>query len=393
MINVAIIGTGNISRMHIEAYKKFPERVKIVALVDIVPEKAVERKEFFDLKDAKVYDSHEKILDDDSIDLVSVCTPPYAHASISIDFLEHGKNVICEKPMAPSLEECDQMIAALEKSGKTMSVIAQNRFRDPVMKLKKTLDQGFIGRVLHTQVDSFWWRGHSYYDLWWRGLWEKEGGGCTLNHAVHHIDMLGWMMGDPESITSVISNANHDNSEVEDISVSIMKYAHGALAQVTASTIHHGEEQKVIFQGEKGKISVPWSLITSVSLDNGFPAEEGDRVLEKQIKDYYNSIPDLKYSAHDGQIDDVLTAIENGTEPLIKAEDGRRTIELITGIYESGSLEKTVKLPITPEDPFYTEEGKLAHVPHFFKKTSYAKELNKGVFIGNDYNTAYEIKK
>lgn len=93
------------------------------------------------------------------------------------------------------------------------------------------------------QIDSFWWRGHCYYDLWWRGTWEKEGGGCTLNHAVHHIDMLLWMMGLPESVTSVLSNVAHDNAQVEDLSMSILRYPR-SLAQLTASVVHHGEEQR-----------------------------------------------------------------------------------------------------------------------------------------------------
>ncbi len=185
------------------------------------------------------------------IDLVSVCTPPYVHAEIAVDFLSDGKNVIVEKPMAASLEECDRILEAERKSGKTLSVIAQNRFTNPYMHLKSILDGGKLGRIVHAQVDSYWWRGHCYYDLWWRGSWEKEGGGCTLNHAVHHIDMLGWMMGLPESVTAVLSNTSHDNAEVEDISIAAMRYPGGALAQVTSSVIHHGEEQQVVFQGKK----------------------------------------------------------------------------------------------------------------------------------------------
>ena len=89
---------------------------------------------------------------------------------------------------------------------------------------------------------SLWWRGHCYYDLWWRGSWEKEGGGCTLNHAVHHIDMLGWLMGRPKKVTAVLSNASHDNAEVEDISIAVLQYEKGSLARVTSSVIDHGED-------------------------------------------------------------------------------------------------------------------------------------------------------
>ena len=133
--------------------------------------------------------------------------------------LNSGKHVLVEKPMASSLEECDKMLKAAKESGKTLAVIAQNRFRTTIMSLKNILDKQLIGRINYAQIDSLWWRGHSYYDLWWRGCWDKEGGGCTLNHAVHHIDMMCWMMGLPDKVTSVLGNVAHDNAEVEDISL------------------------------------------------------------------------------------------------------------------------------------------------------------------------------
>ena len=148
MIRVAVIGTGNISTAHIEGYLAFPERCQIVALCDIFPEKAQAKKEKYQLNGADVVDDHEKLLDREDIDLVSVCTPPYCHASIAIHFLQHGKNVLVEKPMATSLQECDEMIAMAKEHGKVLGVIAQNRFRDPIMKLKKVLDSGLTGRKL-----------------------------------------------------------------------------------------------------------------------------------------------------------------------------------------------------------------------------------------------------
>jgi len=383
MLNVAIIGTGNISRMHINGYLAFPERCKITHLVDIFPEKA-EQKKIDNNLDAKVFSSHKDILDDPTIDLVSICTPPYVHAEIAIDFLNAGKNVIVEKPMAASLEECDAMIAAAEKSGTKFSVIAQNRFRDPIMNLKTVLDSGKIGKVVHAQIDSHWWRGHCYYDLWWRGTWEKEGGGCTLNHAVHHIDMLGWMLGLPTQVSAMMSNASHDNAEVEDISVAAMQYGGGALAQVTSSVIHHGEEQQVIFQGEKARISAPWNTFASISKDNGFPTRNEE--FEKELTEYYESLPHLDHIAHTGQIDNVMTAIETDGEVLIKGADGRLTIELITAIYKAGTEKRTIDLPIQKDDPFYTVEGIMKNVPHFFQKSASVTELgNEAITVGSNY--------
>jgi predicted dehydrogenase len=283
--------------------------------------------------------------------------------------------VLVEKPMAASLEECDAMIAASEKSGKVFSVIAQNRFRDPVSGLKKVLDSRLIGKIVHAQVDSLWWRGHSYYDLWWRGTWEKEGGGCTLNHAVHHIDMLCWMLGLPKKVSAVISNVSHDNAEVEDISAAVLQYEgglceKGALAQVTSSVIHHGEEQQLVFQGEKARVSTPWKVSANIAQPNGFPAAEQNTALIKQLEDYYASLPKLAHTLHQGQIDDVLAAIETGSKPLIGGEDGRRTIELIAAIYKAGTEQRTVELPMQKDDPFYTVRGIMEKVPRFYQKTA-----------------------
>jgi predicted dehydrogenase len=383
MLNVAIIGCGNISGHHIKAYLTFPERCQIVALADIYPEKARKRAEEYAL-DVEIYNAYQALLDRKDLDLVSICTPPYTHMETAVNFLRAGKDVILEKPMATSLEECDVIIRTREEWGRTLSVIAQNRFRTPTMKLKKTLAAGMIGKVLHAQVDSFWWRGHCYYDLWWRGAWEKEGGGCTLNHAVHHIDMLNWMMGLPEEITAALSNTAHDNAEVEDLSVAILRYGNGGLGQITSSVIHHGEEQQLIFQGEKARISAPWKVFASRSKNNGFPERAPE--IETEIQTFYNSLPEVAYVGHTGQIENVLTAIENQTKPLIQAGDGKAALEVITAIYKAGSIGSPVKLPLTKDDPFYTTRGMIENAVHFYeKKTSIANFTDEKISVGSDY--------
>ncbi|MDR2657446.1 MAG: Gfo/Idh/MocA family oxidoreductase [Oscillospiraceae bacterium] len=382
MIRVAVVGTGNISRAHIPAWLTFPDRARIVAMVDIFPEKAVEKSREFGV-DCEIFDDHLKILDRDDIDVVDICTPPFCHAEIAINSLRAGKNVIVEKPMAASLEECDLMLRAERESGKTLACIAQNRFRTPIARLKAMLDSGMAGPVRHAQIDSLWWRGHCYYDLWWRGLWTKEGGGCTLNHAVHHIDMLGWMMGLPQSVTAMMANTAHDNAEIEDLSVAVFQYP-GALATATSSVVHHGEEQQVQFQCEKARIGAPWKPYASISKPNGFP--ERNDALEAELTERYESLPEIEHEAHTGEIENVISAIERGVKPDITGIDGRRTIEMITAIYKSGALRETVALPISKDDPFYTVSGMLAKVPHFYEKTTSHSSLGDAVItVGSDY--------
>ncbi|ENH97845.1 oxidoreductase [Gracilibacillus halophilus YIM-C55.5] len=365
MIKVAIIGTGAICPAHVKGYLQFPHRCKIVALCDIYPEKAEKMKQEFQL-DARVYHNYQDVVKEEQIDLISVCTPPYTHANITIASLDEGKHVLVEKPMAASLEECDAMLEAADRNHRLLSVVAQNRFTTPMMRLKHILDQDVIGKIVHTQVDSYWWRGYSYYDLWWRGTWEKEGGGCTLNHAVHHIDLFQWMNGFPDAITAVTSNVSHDNAEVEDISIAIATYQDGALAQLTSSVVHHGEEQQMIFQGEKARISVPWKVVASNAKENGFP--EPDQKRMEQLNQIYEQYPPLQVEGHAGQINDVLHAIESQGKVLVDGEQGRQTLELITAIYQSANTGESVRLPLDKKARFYTRDGILQHVKPFYKK-------------------------
>lgn len=366
MLNVAIIGAGAISAAHIAAYLKFPDRCRIVAISDIYEDKAQALIQKHGLE-AKAVANYEELFDE-PIDLVSVCTPPYTHAEIAIAFMEAGSNVLVEKPMASSLEECDAMNEAARRSGKLLSVVAQNRFLTPLMKLKAVLDSKLAGDVVHVQVDSHWWRGHCYYDLWWRGTWEKEGGGPTLNHAVHHIDAMLWMMGSPTSVLAVMSNVAHDNAEVEDLSIGLLRFSGGALGQVTSSVVHHGEEQQLIFQGTKARVSAPWKVKASLSSPNGFPSPNAE--LEQSLQALYSSLPTVEHEGHAGQIDDVLRAIELSGAPLIDGESGRRTLELITAIYKSASTGTEVQLPLGPDDPFYTRAGIQAGATRFYEKKS-----------------------
>jgi predicted dehydrogenase len=384
MINVAVIGCGNIAPAHIEAYLTLRERCRITALVDIYPEKAEAMKRKQRLDDAAIFDSHEKMLASDiKVDLVSNCTPPYVHAEIAVNCMNKRIHVLVEKPMATCLAECDQMIEAQRQNNVILAVGAQNRFRNSINKLIKLSQSGVAGKVRCAHINSLWWRGHCYYDLWWRGTWEKEGGGPTLNHAVHHIDMLNWVQGGlPTEVTAVLANVMHDNSEVEDLSMAVARYADGALAEIVSSVVHHGEEQCIVLQCEHAKIAAPFSCMAEKSLPNGFG--EPNVGLIKKITDMYDDMCNLPHEGFVGEIDDVLSAVENNRQPLITGEEGRKTVELITAIYKSGFQKRTVPLPISQSDEYYTFEGILRNATHFYKKSKSVIDLvNTPITFGN----------
>ncbi|MEW5720840.1 MAG: Gfo/Idh/MocA family oxidoreductase, partial [Chloroflexota bacterium] len=207
----------------------------------------------------------------------------------------------------------------------------------------------------------------------------KEGGGCTLNHAVHQIDLFHWIVGMPKSLHAVIANVAHDNSEVEDFSTTVLFYENGGVGQINASLLHHGEPQQILIQGERATIGVPWKVKASKQRENGFP--EANPALENEIQTCYDQLPELQHELHAGQIGNVLAAIE-GKEPLfIDGFAGRNTIELVTAIYASGFSGARVTLPLAPDHPMYTREGMLKSAPHFHEKTKSVENFADSAII------------
>ncbi|MBB2900773.1 putative dehydrogenase [Kineococcus radiotolerans] len=380
MIRVAVVGTGGISASHLQAYLDFPQRCTVVALVDVFPERAQARRREFGLEGAGVHTSHRELLERGDVDLVSVCSPPSTHEEVSVDLLRAGINVLCEKPMAPSLAACDAILRAEREGGAVFSSVAQNRFRDDVVRLKAALDSGLAGPVSHVQVDSAWWRGLGYYDLWWRGTWAEEGGGCTLNHAVHHVDLLLWLLGAPRSVTAALTNAAHENAEVEDLSVAVLAYER-ALATITSSVVSHGERQRIVVQGRRASVALDGEVVAELAQPNGFPAPEGDTGLAGRLRALAAAHRPLAHTGHRGQVDDVLTALETGRRPAVDGHDGRRTIELITAIYRAGIERRTVDLPLSGDDP-YARPGTLAErAPRFFAKSASVTDLAGSISV------------
>ena len=353
----------------------FPAIAKIVALCDIVPQRAVAKAQQFGLTDnVAIYDRIEKVLARPDVDLVSIATPPSTHAALTIAALNAGKNVLVEKPMAQSLAECDAMISAAQAANRTLSVISQNRFRKDLAALKAVVDSGLLGPITSIQVDSAWWRGLGYYDVDWRGTWESEGGGPTLNHAIHHLDLTAWLMGaSPLSVTALMANTAHENSEVEDLSVALLEYPR-ALATVLASVVHHGQQQRFIIQGRDAAVELPWRVLAESAGKSGHPGDGGNTELVAEIEALRAALPAASHYGHTAQIGDVLDAIISGRAPAVSAAEGRRTVELVIAIYQAAIERAAVPLPMPPESPWYTGTALLEKAPRYYQKTGFTTE-------------------
>ena len=371
-LGVAIIGTGGVAPAHINAFLDLPDCEVRALCYNSNIERAQKYVSDMNLK-ADLYSNYKEILAREDIDVVSICLPPKLHCESTVAALEAGKHVLLEKPMASSLEECDKILAAQKASGKLLSIVSNYRYRTPMVKVKQMLSEKAGGKLLFTKVNSLWWRGANYHDIWWRGKWDSEGGGCTTSHAVHHLDLMQWMIGMPDKVTAVVGNVGHYNSECEDFAIAIFHYP-DMVAQMTNALVWHGEQQEIIFQSEKGRLSVPWEPHAYSPMPNGFP-EENKETLET-LNNRYNELPDLEKENHNGQISNFVNAILGHEELLITGSDGRNNIELIMAIYKSSVTGQTVELPITKDDPFYRLEDWTASMPRFFQKTKSVDKID-----------------
>jgi len=365
MLNVAVIGAGGIAPSHIEGFLQFPDTARITAVANRSNQRAHDLIARYGL-DAKAFADYRLALD--GADIVVICTPPDSHRVIAEAAFARGAHVLVEKPLAPCLADCDAMIGAAHKSGKLLSVVAQSRFISAIHHAIAMMRSGDYGRILFAQVNSFWWRGQSYHDLAWRGRWETEGGGCTLNQAIHHVDLLLWSKGLPSEVTAIMGNLAHGNSEEEDISLALLRYADGTLGQLNSGLFHHGEPQLLNFQLEQVGVSLPFDVVASKQRSNGFPVDDADTA--QRFRAQYQARAPLAHQHHTGQIADFLSAIEHQAVPLVTGESGRAALELVTAVYKSASTGQTVPLPLRPDDPFYRQEGDgTQHYPRFNRKS------------------------
>lgn len=384
MHRVLLIGAGSICQTHIGAFESLQGRARVVGVAALHLDSAQRAIDAAGIH-ATAYADYKEAIAESGCDIVSVITPPDTHCEITVYALKHHCHVLVEKPMAPSLAECDAMIEAARRTGNRLEVVAQSRFLTPIYRTNQLIKSGAAGRLLFTQVNSFWYRGLGYYDLAWRGTWASEGGGCTFVHAVHQIDLLLWLAGMPSEVTAIIGNVSHTNSEEEDLSMAMLRYANGSYAQLAANLVYHGQKQALSFSCERATVEIPHAITADRAQENGFPVP--DEAFQRELQEAYDAIAPLDYEGHAGLADDLVRAVDEGTPVLVDGAAGRATIELIMAIYKSASECRSIALPLAPTDPFYTREGVRSGMPHFYEKTGYAARLEGDISLLADSMT------
>ena len=341
-IKFAVIGTGHIGKRHIEMISRHGES-ELVALCDIKPQDTLSienyKVPFFNTLNELMQSGIE-------FDVLSIATPNGLHAEHALIGLEHKKHIVIEKPMALTLADADRMIAACDVAGSKLFVIKQNRFNVPVVKLRQALEAGRFGKLVMGSVRVRWCRPQAYYDQdSWRGTWALDGGVLT-NQASHHVDMLEWMMGDVESVFAM-SRTALVKIETEDTAVVMLRFTNGALGVIEATTAARPKdlEGSISILGEGGTVVIGGFAVNEINTWNFGKTETGD---DEVLKKFSVNPPNVYGFGHQAYYEHAVSCILNNTHQLVDGLAGRKSLELISAIYESIETGKEVSLRFKP---------------------------------------------
>lgn len=325
-LKFAILGCGRISTKHVEALINNKDEAELVAVYDIIEELAVDKKNQYESviegANVKVYTDYNELLNDKDIDVVTIATISGYHAKHAIDCLNHDKHVLIEKPMALTLEDADKIIKLGKEKNKKICVSHQNRFIPAVQNLKRAIDEGRFGKLIHGTARTLWNRNDEYYkQASWRGTKALDGG-TLMNQCIHNIDLLLWMMGGEVERLYSETDTFIRNIETEDFGAILMRFKNGAVGIVEGSVCVYPKnlEESLSIFGEKG----------TVVIKNGKIATW---VFEDE-RDYDNFEYDESNLGHTPLYKDFIDAIINDREPLVNGEEGKRAIEIILKAYE-----------------------------------------------------------
>lgn len=345
-LRVGLVGTG-IGRSHAAAYKSLPALYELVAICDIDQARAHTLAD--EVQASHVVSSLDALCARDDIDVIDICTPPNLHIPQALQALAADKHVVVEKPLAASLYDADRLIAAEAASTKRVMPIFQYRFGHGLQKLKQLIGAGIPGRPYAATIETHWRRYPSYYDVPWRGKWATELGGVLLGHAIHAHDLLTYVFGPIRSVycrAATLANP----IEVEDTAAATLEMENGALVTLSA-TLGASDEmsrERFVFRSltaESNRMpytnsSDPWTF----SADS----PEINAQIEAELA-LFQPLPE----GFPGQLWRFYHALQDGTELPVTLADARRSLELVTALYDSIRTGQAIQLPLTEEHGLY----------------------------------------
>lgn len=337
-LHFGLIGCGRISKRHAELLANSQiTNAKLAAVCDV---KTTRAEAFGKQFSVPAYGDMHKMMQSEKIDVAVVLTESGFHAEHVIALAAYRKHIVVEKPMALTLSDADRMIAACDAAGVKLFVVKQNRFNVPVVKLRESLEAGRFGKLVMGTVRVRWCRPQAYYSQdAWRGTWALDGG-VLANQASHHVDMLEWMMGDVESVFAM-SRTALVNIETEDTAVVVLRFANGALGAIEATTATRPKdlEGSISILGEGGTVVIGGFAVNKMLTWNFAKPLPGD---DDVLKKYSVNPPNVYGFGHQAYYDHVVSSIRNNSEHLVDGQKGRKSLELISAIYESIETRKEV---------------------------------------------------
>lgn len=345
---IVIIGAGGVISSHIRAIQSNNERVELVAISDIRKERVEEVCQLYDIP--KGYTDSSKMLAEQKPDLVHIITPPATHKALIIESLEAGAWVLCEKPLCRSLAEFDAVAQAEQRTGRYASTVFQWRFGSAGKHMKKLIQAQAFGRPLVIMCNTLWYRTQEYYNVDWRGTYEKEFGGPTMTLGIHLTDFMLWLMGDWTEVSATIGTLDHD-IEVEDIAMAHVHFENDALANIINSALSPRQETYLRMDFQKATIEL--SALYRYTNENWTFSTHAD-LEDEEIRAKWDALDVDFMGSHDQQLSEVLDAMDSNTQPPVSGDEARRILEFNASLYKSAFTGQRIKRgSITPDDPFY----------------------------------------
>jgi UDP-N-acetyl-2-amino-2-deoxyglucuronate dehydrogenase len=329
-LGFAIVGCGRIAQRHAEHIERLG---KLIAVCDIDPGKA---KGLADKYGAAVFTNIDDLLKKaENIDVVSVCSPNGLHAEHAIKALKAGVHVLCEKPMALSVQDCGDMITAAERANRRLFIVKQNRFNPPVAAVKQVIDEGRLGKIYSVQLSCFWNRNDAYYKNSWKGTLDLDGGTLYTQFS-HFIDLLYWMIGDVKEVAGFTGNLGHHGIiEFEDSGVVGLKFYNGAIGTVNYTVNSHQKnmEGSLTIFGEKGTVKIGGQYLNELEYQDieGYKIENlppGNP--PNQYGQYQGSM-----SNHDKVYENLIAVLTGDGIIATNGFEGLKTVEIIDKIYSN----------------------------------------------------------
>jgi UDP-N-acetyl-2-amino-2-deoxyglucuronate dehydrogenase len=336
---VALAGCGRISTNHFEAIAKV-DGLSVSAVCDVVESRA---KAAGDALGVPWFTSYETMLREAQCEIVTVATPSGLHPAQGILAAKAGKHVVCEKPMAITLASADALVNACDDANVKLFVVKQNRLNPPVQLLKRAMDKGRFGKIYLANTTVRWTRPQEYYDQApWRGTWEFDGG-AFMNQASHYVDLMQWLVGPVESVIAKTATLAR-KIEAEDTGIAVLRFRSGALGtiEVTMLTYPKNMEGSITILGEKGTAKIGGTAVNRVEKWEFAEPDPDDALVEAS-----NTNPTSVYGfGHEAYYRNVLGVLRGEAIPDTDGRGGRKSLELILGIYQSARTGREVPLPL-----------------------------------------------